>query len=191
MRKPKELLARIGGPAAITLLAVIALATPALAQFGSSGGQTQTTQAAQLPLSGRTGQTGGVAATQLPVSGVTTSVNTLNPTIEVQGPYSGSADSAAKMPFSGKLSLREAVQRAIQYNLGSVGLAQAVNQAHGQRTVARSALLPNVNGDFAETDETVNLAALGIHIRVPGFSLPTVVGPFQLHGCARDCRRPS
>jgi outer membrane protein TolC len=179
MRKPIEFVAWIGGAAAIVLLAVFALATPALAQFGSPGGQTQTTQAAQLPLSGRTGQTGGVAATQLPVPGTTTSVNTLNPTIQVQGPYSGSADSASKMPFSGKLSLREAVQRAIEYNLGSVGLAQSVHQAHGQRTVARSALLPNLNGDLAETEETVNLAALGIHFSVPGFALPTVVGPFN------------
>ena len=30
-----------------------------------------------------------------------------------------------------------------------------------------------------ETEETVNLAALGVRFSAPGFSLPTVVGPFN------------
>ena len=50
-------------------------------------------QASQLPLSGRTGQTGGATATQTTVPGTTTSVDTLNPSIQVQGPYTGSANS--------------------------------------------------------------------------------------------------
>ena len=74
-----------------------------------------------------------------PVPGTTTSVNTLNPTMQVQGPYAGSADSTAAMPFSGKLRFREAIQRGLQYNLGAVGLAQAVRQAQGASRVARSA----------------------------------------------------
>jgi len=54
------------------------------------------------------------------------------------------------MPFSGKLSLQDAIRRGLEYNLGAVGLAQAVRQAHGQTRVARSALLPNLTGDLAE-----------------------------------------
>ena len=77
------------------------------------------------------------------------------------------------------LSLQEAVDRALEYNLGAVGMTQALRQAHGQTRVARSALLPDVNGDFTETDETVNLAALGVRFGFPGFSVPTVVGPFN------------
>ena len=140
----------------------------------------QPATADQLPLSGRTGQTGTVTINESPVPGTTTSVNTINPTVQVQGPYAGSAES--KIPLSGKLSLREAVERGLQYNLGSVGISQAVRQAHGQSRVARSALLPNVNGNLAETVEQLNLAAQGLHFIVPsfaGFSVPSIVGPFN------------
>src|SRR4029077_4482424 len=58
-------------------------------------------------------------------------------------------------------------------------VAQAMRQAHGQTRVARSALLPNISGDFTETEETVNLAAIGVRFNAPGFSVPTVVGPFN------------
>ena len=140
----------------------------------------QTTRANQVPLSGRTGQSGSVTATESPVPGTTTSVNTINPTIQVQGPYAGSTE--GKTAFSGRLSLREAVERGLKYNLGAVGLAQAVRQAHGQSRVARSALLPNVNGYLSETVEQVDLAASGLHFKLPpslGLSIPSVVGPFN------------
>jgi outer membrane protein TolC len=163
----------------MVLVAFLALASCAIAQVGSGATQPQATQATQLPLSGRTGQTGGAAATEAPVPGTTTSVNTLNPTVQVQGPYTGSTNSTTKMPFTGKLSLREAVQRGLQYNLGSIGLAQAVQQAHGQSRTARSALLPNINGDVAVTDETENLQTIGFTFKFPGFSFPSLVGPFS------------
>jgi outer membrane protein TolC len=173
-------LLRLGGPALLVLVGFLTLmASGAFAQIGSGATQPQGTQATQLPLSGRTSQTGGVAATEAPVPGTTTSVNTLNPTVQVQGPYAGSTISTAKMPFTGKLSLREAVQRGLQYNLGSVGLAQAVQQAHGQSRTARSALLPNINGDVAVTAETENLQTIGLTFRFPGFSIPTLVGPLS------------
>ncbi len=141
--------------------------------------QTQGTQAVQLPLSGRTAQSGSVTATQPSVPGQTSTVNTLNPTIQVQGPYSGSTAGFSNKPFSGKLSLREAIQRGLEYNLGAVGLAQAVRQAHGQTLVARSALLPNLTGDLAETVQQTDLAAEGFRFKIPGFAIPSVVGPFN------------
>ena len=111
--------------------------------------------------------------------GTTTSVNTLNPSVQISGPYSGSARSTTAMPFSGKLSLQEALERGLAYNLGAVGLAQTVRQTGAQVTVARSALLPNINGSLSETVEQNDLAALGLRISVPGFRIPTVVGPFN------------
>jgi len=165
--------------AALSIAAWLALASPARAQIGSGATQPQTAMAGQLPLSGRTGQTGTVAATQEPVPGTTTSVNTLNPTVQVAGPYSGSANSTAKLPFSGKLSLREAVQRALDYNLGSVGLANAVAQSRGEVKTVRAVLMPNINGDLAVTAETENLAAIGLNFHAQGFTIPTLVGPFS------------
>ena len=141
----------------------------------------QSTPAAQLPLSGRPGQGGSVNTVQTPVPGVTSSVNTLNTSVQVQGPYAGVAANAK--PFNGKLSLRDAVARGLEYNLGTEGLTQAMRQARGQARVARSSLLPNLNGYLREAVETENLAALGlrIHVPIPGFSFPTIVGPFNYY----------
>ena len=104
-----------------------------------------------------------------------------HPTIQVQGPYSGSALSTGKLPFTGKLSLQEAVARAVDFNLGAIGLTQVVRQSRGQARVARSALLPNLNANLSETAQQTNLRALGLRVTVPiqGFSFPTVVGPFN------------
>jgi outer membrane protein TolC len=134
-----------------------------------------------LPLSGRPAGNGSVSSTQTAIPGTTASVNTLNPAIQVQGPYTGSANGAERKPFSGKLSLREAIQRGIAYNLGAVGLSQAVRESRGQSRVARSALLPNLNADLSEVVEQVNLRALGVRVASPGpgLSIPSVVGPFN------------
>jgi outer membrane protein TolC len=105
-------------------------------------------------------------------------VNALNTNISVQGPFTGSRAGA---PFSGKLSLSDAIHRALEYNLGGVGLGTAVQQARGQSRVSRSALLPNVNAALREAVQQTNLRAEGIRINVPirGFAFPTIVGPFN------------
>jgi outer membrane protein TolC len=138
------------------------------------------TQAQQLSLSGRTGQSGSVNATEIPVPGLTASVNTLNTSVQVQGPYQGSIAGTAQS-FTGKLSLGEAIARGLKYNLGTVGLAQAMRQARGQARVARSSLLPNLNAFLRENLQQTNLQALGLrfHTPVPGFTIPTIVGPFN------------
>jgi len=155
------------------LFAVVFLLLSHGAAFGQSG--------SPLPLSGRPAGNGSVSSTQTAIPGTTTSVNTLNPAIQVQGPYAGSANGVDKAPFSGKLSLREAIQRGIAYNLGAIGLSQAVREAHGQSRVARSALLPNLNSDLSEVVEQVNIRALGVRLAspAPGVSIPSVVGPFN------------
>jgi outer membrane protein TolC len=164
----------------ILTLALCLLCAPC-ASGQARGGQAQGGQAVQLPLSGRSGQTGAVTATASPVPGTTTSINTINPTIQVQGPYAGSAQSTGKNPFSGKLSLQEAVSRALEYNLGAIGLTQGVRQSRGQTHIARSALLPNLNANLSEAVEQINLQAQGFRVSVPipGFSFPAVVGPFN------------
>jgi len=141
--------------------------------------QSQSAQSTPLPLSGRAGQSGSVTAVESPIAGTTTNVDTINPTVQVQGPFTGSASSMAKMPFSGKLSLREAIARGLDYNLGAVGQSNAVRQAVGQSQIARSALLPNANGYLAETLQQISLGAEGLRFKIPGFTIPPTIGPFN------------
>jgi len=167
--------------ARIVLVLLLLFAPAGFAQTPSSSAQAPPTQAAQLPLSGRNPQGGSVTATQTAIPGTTNSINTINPTVQVQGPYAGSTSSVTKLPFSGRLSLREAVDRALEFNLGAVGLSQSVQQARGQSKIARSALLPNLNASLSETVQQTNLQALGVHfdLPIPGFSPLTIVGPFN------------
>jgi outer membrane protein TolC len=107
-------------------------------------------------------------------------VNAINPTVSVSGAYSGSTNSTPAIPFSGKLSLAEAIRRGLAYNLGAVGMTQALRQVRGQAKTARSGLLPNISADVADTEETLNLRSIGFNFTFPGFALPTIVGPFNV-----------
>jgi outer membrane protein TolC len=163
----------------------------ALAQLGARASSSSTSVATQLPLSGRTAETGSAAAAQTPIPGATTSVNTINTTVQVSGPYAGSAPRVRQQPFSGKLSFREAMQRGLEYNLGTVGLATAVRQARGQAAVSRSNLLPNLSAAFRQNYLTTDIATTGIQGAIGNaiagsfgghgtpLRLPNVVGPIS------------
>jgi outer membrane protein TolC len=113
----------------------------------------------------------GVRATQLPLSGVPT-----------QGASQGSVPSAQTPGAPLALSLDEAVQRGLKSNLGAVGFQQMLRRAEGQGTVDRSFLLPQINGSLTGVDQQTDLAALGfssIKLNTPGFSFPTVIGPYH------------
>ena len=159
------------------LFLVLSGAAAAPAQMVSA--PTPQPQAIVLPASGRSGLGGSATVAQQPVAGATSSVNTLNPSVQVSGPYGGSVAGSESSPFSGKLSFGDAIRRGLAYNLGPVGLRNAARQTKAQEGVARSSLLPNVNGTLSETVQQTNLAALGFRISVPGFHIPTVVGPYN------------
>jgi outer membrane protein TolC len=72
------------------------------------------------------------------------------------------------------LSLDDAIQRGLKYNLGLVLSNQNILSASGSRLQELQALLPTVNGSLKESVQQVNLAAQGL--RIPGF--PTIIGPF-------------
>lgn len=77
----------IAAIALVACLATISLPTQASAQ---SAAQPQHTLAAQLPLSGRAGNSGSVTAIEAPIAGTTNSVTTINPSVQIQGPFTGS-----------------------------------------------------------------------------------------------------
>lgn len=163
----------------IALLTLLAGAEAAFAQFPSTTSTSPAASAVVLPASGRDDQAGSVGVTEQPVPGTTTSVNTLNTSVQISGPYSGSARSTTAMPFNGKLSLQDALKRALAFNLGSIGITQSLRQSSAQLKVARSAMLPNLTANFNENEEQVDLATFGLRFSVPGFRIPTVAGPFN------------
>jgi len=72
------------------------------------------------------------------------------------------------------LSLDDAIQRGLKFNLGYILSNQNTLAANGSRLGELQALLPTVSASLKESVQQVNLAAEGL--RIPGF--PTIIGPF-------------
>jgi outer membrane protein TolC len=91
------------------------------------------------------------------------------------------ATAAAQTPL--KLSLKQAVELALSPDGSArVQLAEeSVRQSQSRSAESRAALLPNVDSTVVDRNQTQNLAALGVsfHIPIPGFTFPTIVGPFS------------
>ena len=93
-----------------------------------------------------------------------------------QNPFLGSAP---QKPVPGvlALSLQDAIQRGLRYNLGLLLSHQGQRQAEGARLAARSRLLPDITTRTSYLAEQVNLATFGIP-PIPG--IPAIVGPFEV-----------
>ena len=73
------------------------------------------------------------------------------------------------------LTLRDAINRAVRYNLGQIESGENARIARGQRLRALSALLPQISAGAAEDVEQFSKATLGI--KIP--QIPAVIGPFS------------
>src|SRR5258708_30637357 len=162
--------------ASSSLILMLAVARAAQAQVvGSPPGQGVV--ASQLPLSGES-QGGAVIVGQAPVPGTTTSVNTLNVTTQTLGPFSGSVNGSARRPLSGALGIADAIDRGLDFNLGAEGIAQAIRQAQGQATIARSELLPHIAATANQTRLQINLAVFRLQPNAfPSVPIPAPVAP--------------
>jgi outer membrane protein TolC len=77
------------------------------------------------------------------------------------------------------LSLQDAFQRALKYNLGEIASSQNTRAAHAVRLRSLNALLPNLSARLSGTVQQLDLAAEGLGgLKIPGVHLPAVVGPF-------------
>ncbi len=75
-----------------------------------------------------------------------------------------------------QLTLRDAVTQALKYNLGSIESGENTQLARGERLIALSQLLPQINAGASETVQKLGVATLGIEKVLP--TLPAVIGPF-------------
>lgn len=82
-----------------------------------------------------------------------------------------------------RLSLRDAIQAAIDNNVNVRLLKERIAAAQAQADVSLGALLPNVSGFVNGRNQTVNLAAFGLPVdRLAGFGLTrSVTEPFEVY----------
>lgn len=115
------------------------------------------------------GSAGAVPASSAPV--------TLPLPTTSQGSYSGSVPSKLE-PGVIQLSLKDAIARGLKQNLGVLLSSQDVRTAQGARWQQLSALLPNLTTSSYGNGSQVDLAEFGFSFKIPGFAIPSVVGPF-------------
>lgn len=88
--------------------------------------------------------------------------------------YQGSVSSQRLTPGTLQLSLGDAIQRGLQYNLGLILTSQNVTSARAARLEELQSLLPKASGHINEAVEESDLQAEGL--RIPGF--PVIIGPY-------------
>lgn len=95
-----------------------------------------------------------------------------------QSPFLGSVPTGQVTRTALDLSLKEAFDRALNYNLAVVESSQSIRAAHAVRLRSLSALLPNLSARVSATIEQINLKALGFKLNFPGVYVPSIIGPF-------------
>jgi outer membrane protein TolC len=93
-----------------------------------------------------------------------------------ESPYLGSVPTGAPTGTVLQLSLSDALDRGLKYNLGLIESDVRTRTARAERLRSLNELLPNVNASISQTVEQVNLRALGLKLPIAGF--PVIVGPF-------------
>jgi len=92
-----------------------------------------------------------------------------------QSPNSGSVPTGTATSEVLHLTLRDAINMALRYNLGQIESGENARIARGERLRALSALLPQVNAGASENVAQISKATLGI--KIP--QIPAVIGPFS------------
>jgi outer membrane protein TolC len=94
-----------------------------------------------------------------------------------QNPVLGSVPQGTVSPEPVKLTILDAIDRGLKYNLGIIFSQQATNGAAAERLRSLSNLLPHLNGHFADSSQQINIEAFGFPVS-PG--QPYIFGPFNV-----------
>jgi outer membrane protein TolC len=89
-------------------------------------------------------------------------------------PFLGSVTKGQPTTEPIALTVKDAVQRALQANLGLLLEEEAATTAHGARWRALADLLPNISGTLGARRQVINLEAFGFQVQ------PSIVGPFNV-----------
>jgi outer membrane protein TolC len=88
--------------------------------------------------------------------------------------YQGSISDGKVTPGVLPLTLDEAIQRGLKFNLGMILTSQNTQSIRGARLEQLQSLLPTASGSIKEALMETDLQAQGL--RIPGF--PTIIGPY-------------
>jgi outer membrane protein TolC len=105
------------------------------------------------------------------------------PAPRTASPFFGGVPSGTLTSEPLKLTVINAIVRALDHNLGVLTAEEAIGRARGARWNALSELLPNVRGQVDERRQKINLAAFGFgsgSLVSPFPDVPEVVGPFNV-----------
>ena len=100
---------------------------------------------------------------------------------QAANPFLGSVPTGQATGSVLDLSLSDAVERALRYNLGAIEGRENTRAAHAARLRSLNSLLTNVTGRVSASVNQINLQALGFTLTIPGVSVSPVVGPFSVN----------
>jgi outer membrane protein TolC len=99
------------------------------------------------------------------------------PSLPDNSPFLGGVPSGTVTSEPLRVTVAQAIFRALDHNLGVLLAEQNTEAARGERWTALSRLLPDVSASISESRRKTNLEAFGFPL-APGF--PRVVGPFNV-----------
>jgi len=102
---------------------------------------------------------------------------TASPARQLPPAFLGSVPSGQATAEPLPLTILDAINRALEHNLGILLSDDARGRAEGARWRAMGGLLPTINGRLTETRQVVDLAAYGFPLPE---GIPPIVGPFNL-----------
>jgi outer membrane protein TolC len=134
----------------------------------------------------------GQAVGPTPGAGVAARAVTITPNVSLgpANPFTGSVPAGQPTPGVLALTIREALERGLKYNLGLILSQQATETARGARWRSLSDVLPHVNAHTAEVIQQTNLAALGLPAGLLPPGVSPIVGPFSVFDARATVRSP-
>lgn len=96
-----------------------------------------------------------------------------------QSQFQGSVPTGVASSTPLALTIHDAIDRSLKTNLGLLVSDSTSEISRGQRLQALSALLPELHAQVSQNEEQLNLKTLGFNFKIPGVSLPSIVGPFH------------
>jgi outer membrane protein TolC len=119
----------------------------------------------------------GVLTLLLVASPASAQLRTAAPSLPETSPLMGGVPTGSATAEPIRLTVADAIFRALEHNLGLLLAEQNTQGARGDRWAALSRLLPEVSASITESRRKTNLEAFGFPLG-PGF--PRVVGPFNV-----------